>query len=98
MKTYSIKWRRKGQWFWRTEKNLIGHRYDCYALQRFQPFEDIIVKFKRYDKLVMNYANGTMKEIPCFSEVEVFLTRSWYEFTQNEMNKEGGQKLAFAIP
>lgn len=98
MKTYTIKWRRKGQWFWKTEKNLIGHRYEAFTqhIYKNDKGEEIFNSFAAFGKLVFQYSDRTMKEIPDNVSLEVRLTKSWYEFTKTEMQKEaGGQSLAF---
>lgn len=101
MKTYALKIKEPGQWFYRTYRNMIGHRYQAYTHEA-QWSDDgktvLAVHKKLFDKLVLQFADGTMLEIPDWKKCHCICTRSWYEFTKEQMNKDAGQPLAFKIP
>lgn len=53
-------------------------------------FKDVIGHHysKDQDKMVVYFANGSLREVGCWSKHQIFLGTDWVMFTKNNMDKE----------
>jgi hypothetical protein len=75
MKQYKFKWKRKGQWFWRTA-TVEGHGFN-----------------QQFDRMMIFFPDGSLKEIPKWSDCFCTLGVDWVLATKDQMEKEAGAPI-----
>ncbi len=94
--TYAIKYRRRGQWFWRTLRRVVGHFYDHQSVQTRDAQQNSVVR-QPQDRMVVYFEDGSLYAIPRWSECELRLGTDWTLFTKREMEKQGGQPVTLNV-
>ncbi len=91
---YKFKYRRLGDFFWKTYK-VIGHSLEVEHEKQINPDNkkvEVIVE-KPTGKLVIYFNDRSLLVIPKWDECELVLGTDWKLATQSNMEKEIGQNI-----
>jgi hypothetical protein len=65
--SYKLKYRRRGQWFWRNLPRVVGHFYDHQSVQTRDAQQNAVVR-QPQDRMVVYFEDGSLYATGRFSQ------------------------------
>ena len=94
--TYTFKYKHHRAWHWRKLTGVVGHFYDNQSVEYVDENDHRITR-QPQDRMIVYFADGSLKAIRGWSECELELGTDWVLFTKREMEKKAGQPIQLNV-